>query len=248
MKVSVITVCYNSAQTIEDTIKSVINQDYPNIEYIIVDGLSKDNTLEIVNKHKDKIAKIVSEKDNGIYDAINKGIELASGELLSVLNSDDFFATSSVVSDVVESIAKENSDSSYGNLLYVNREETSKVLRTWISGEYYDGIFYKGWMPPHPTFFIKKWCYQKYGSFNLNLKSSADYELMLRMLHKNKIKVSYINKILVKMRVGGQSNVSLLNRLKGNQEDKIAWQLNGIKPNWYTLIWKPLSKIPQYFK
>lgn len=248
IKVSVITVCYNSEATIEDTIKSVVSQDYDNVEYILVDGVSKDNTLEIINKYKDKISKIVSEKDNGIYDAINKGISIATGDLISVLNSDDFFANNRVISKVVKKINETNADASYGDLLYVDRLNPSIIKRTWISGNYKKGMFYKGWMPPHPTFFIKKWCYQKFGVFNLTLKSSADYELMLRMIHKNNINVCYLNEVLVKMRDGGTSNVSLFNRIRGNKEDYLAWELNGIKPKWFTLFWKPLSKIPQYFK
>ena len=246
MKVSIITVSYNSAETIEETILSVVNQDYKNIEYIIVDGLSKDNTLDIVNKYKSKIATIVSEKDNGIYDALNKGISLATGDLIGLIHADDMYANNLVISDIVSSLSKSNADAVYADLNYVDRNDTSKIIRKWKSGEYKHGMFFKGWMPPHPTFFVRKSCYDTYGTFNLKLKSSADYELMLRMIHVNKIKLAYLPKLVVNMRAGGQSNVSILNRIRGNKEDHLAWQLNGLKPKMFTLIRKPLSKLIQY--
>jgi len=247
MKVSIVTVTYNSAETIEDTIKSVLNQDYNNIEYIIIDGVSKDNTLEIVNKYKDKIALIVSEKDRGIYDAIAKGIDKATGEVVVALNSDDMYASNDVISTVVELFKSSHADAVYGDLNYVDRNDTAKTIRKWKSGNYKKGHFLKGWMPPHPTFFVKKHCYAKYGSFNLSLRSAADYELMLRFIHKYEIKVAYLPKLIVNMRTGGQSNVSFKNRFKANREDKKAWEINGLKPGLFTLIRKPLSKIKQYF-
>jgi glycosyltransferase involved in cell wall biosynthesis len=248
MKVSIITISYNNAETIEDTILSVINQDYKNIEYIIVDGVSKDNTLEIANNYKSQIATIVSEKDNGIYDALNKGISLATGDIIGMIHADDLYANNTVISDIVNTFTKNDVDAVYADLNYVDRFDTSKTIRKWKSGEYKHGIFFKGWMPPHPTFFVKKSCYEKYGTFNLKLKSSADYELMLRMIHVNKIKLAYLPKLVVKMRAGGQSNVSLLNRIRGNKEDHLAWELNGLKPKMFTLIRKPLSKLIQYIR
>jgi glycosyltransferase involved in cell wall biosynthesis len=247
-KVTVITVCYNSAKTIEDTIESVINQTYNNIEYIIVDGLSTDNTLAIVNKYEGKIAKVVSEKDAGLYDAINKGIGLATGEIIANLNSDDFYIDNNVIADVVAQMEEEKSDTLYADLYYVEAEDTNKVVRNWVSGNYKKGMFFKGWMPPHPTFFVKKLVYDNYGTFNLELKSAADYEIMLRFIHKNNCSISYLNRVIVRMRVGGVSNNSLINRIKANLEDKKAWQINGLKPKAYTLLFKPLSKIGQFLK
>jgi glycosyltransferase len=247
MKVSIVTAAYNSAATIEDTIKSVVNQDYKPIEYIIVDGLSTDGTLEIVNQYKDKIAMVVSEKDYGIYDAIAKGIALATGDIVVALNSDDMYASSDIISRVVELFHSSKADAVYGDLNYVDRFDTDKIVRKWKSGEYKKGMFLKGWMPPHPTFFVRKSCYLKYGSFNLSLRSSADYELMLRFIHKHQIKVAYLPELIVNMRAGGQSNVSFKNRFKANQEDRKAWEINGLKPGIFTLIRKPLSKIKQYF-
>lgn len=247
LKVSIITVCFNSSETIEDTIQSVISQNYKNIEYIIVDGQSTDNTLAIIEKHKSNISRIISEKDKGIYDALNKGIMNATGELIAILHADDIYTSTDVISDVVDLINATNADCVYGDLQYVDRLNVSKVKRNWISGEYKKENFLKGWMPPHPSFFAKKICYDKFGLFNTNFTSAADYELMLRFLYKFNCSTSYLPKVLVKMRMGGKSNVTLLNRIKANREDKEAWLVNGLKPNAFTFFQKPLSKLNQFF-
>ncbi len=246
LKISIITVCYNSADTIEKTIQSVIEQDYKEIEYIIVDGKSTDETLAIIEKYKDRIKKIISEKDEGIYFAINKGIALASGEVIAILHADDFYANSKVISSIVKAFEAKEVDTVYGDLQYVNRADTSKLIRNWKSGEYKEGCFIKGWMPPHPSFFVRSYCYDRYGTFNTSLKSAADYEMMLRLIEKQKCSIAYIPEVLVKMRVGGKSNVSLLNRLRANREDKKAWLINGLKPGMFTFILKPLSKAGQF--
>ena len=249
MKVSIITITYNSAATVEDTLKSVVDQDYPNIEYLIIDGKSKDNTLQIVDKYKDKITKVVSEKDKGLYDALNKGIALASGDIVGMLHSDDLYATNQVISDIVKKFeSNPEAEGVYADLVFVDRNDINKITRTWESGDYEEGDFLNGWMPPHPTFFVRKECYERFGGFNTTLRLSADYELMLRMIHKNKIKLAYLPKVVVKMRMGGASNVSFFVRLKANIEDKMAWKLNGIKPGILTRFLKPASKIMQYFK
>lgn len=247
MKVSIITITYNSAATLKETIESVVNQTYSNIEYIIVDGLSQDNTLSIVNNYKDKISKVVSEKDKGLYDALNKGINLATGDLVGILHSDDFYTHPQVIEHVVKALQEDNADAVYADLYYVDRNDTSKIFRKWKSGHYKHGMFYKGWMPPHPTFFAKKSCYQKFGMFNLNFNSAADYELLLRLIHKHQIKLAYLPEFIIKMRVGGKSNQSFSNRLKANQEDRKAWKVNDLKPKFYTLYVKPLRKIVQFF-
>lgn len=247
MKISIITVSYNSAETIEHTIQSVLSQNYPNIEYIVIDGQSKDETISIVERYKSRIAVFVSEPDKGIYDAINKGIQKASGEVVAILNSDDFYVDSSVISDVMQEFSSQACDCLYGDLQYVDRTNTDAIKRNWKSGEYKYGLFFRGWMPPHPSFFIRRDCYTKYGMFNLQLKSAADYELMLRMLHVHQLKVAYLPRVLVKMRVGGMSNLSLMNRIKANREDQLAWKINDVKPKFYTLLFKPLSKIGQFF-
>jgi glycosyltransferase involved in cell wall biosynthesis len=247
LKVSIITVCYNSAETIEDTILSVVSQDYASIEYIVVDGKSSDTTLSIIEKYNSKITKFLSEKDDGIYFAINKGISLASGDIIAVLHADDVYYSNHVISDVVNTFTEKNTDTVYGNLYYVDRIDTSKIKRQWISGGYTKKSFLKGWMPPHPSFFVRKKCYDKFGVFNTSLHSAADYELMLRFLFKHNCSASYLPQVLVKMRVGGRSNVSLMNRIKANREDKKAWLMNELKPSLFTFIRKPLSKLGQFF-
>lgn len=246
MKISVITITWNSAATLEDTIRSVVEQDYNNIEYIIVDGLSTDNTIAIAEKYKDRIAKIVSEKDKGLYYAINKGVELATGDVVAILHSDDFYIDSKVLGKVARAFEGSGADAVYGDLYYVDKDNTNKIVRKWRSGNYRHGMFLNGWMPPHPAFFVKRSCYQQFGLFNTQLRSAADYEIMLRFIHKHRIKLAYIPEYLVKMRTGGQSNASVKNRVKANNEDRIAWKLNGLRPRFYTLTLKPLRKIFQY--
>lgn len=224
-------------------------QDYPNIEYLIIDGKSKDNTLDIVNKYKDKISKVVSEKDKGLYDALNKGIKHATGDVIGMLHSDDLYENPQVISRIVETFKKNpGTEGVYADLVFVHRNDTNKPMRVWESGTYEEGAFLKGWMPPHPTFFVRKEVYEKFGGFNTSLKLSADYELMLRLIHKNNIKLAYLPETIVKMRMGGVSNVSFFVKLKANIEDKMAWKLNGMKPKFSTLIMKPLRKLGQYFK
>jgi len=245
MKVSIITATFNSASTIADTLESVRIQTYPTIEHIIVDGLSTDNTLTIVNNAQ-RIEQVVSEKDNGIYDAMNKGIALTNGEIIGILNSDDFYAHEKVIEEVVALFEQTDCDAVYGNLIFVHPDNPKKVLRKWIAGGYDLNLFLKGWMPPHPTFFVKKSIYDQLGNFNIALRSSADYELLLRFLYVNKIKVEYLHDVLVHMRSGGQSTKSFSNRIKAHKEDYMAWRLNGITPKWYTLMLKPVRKIKQF--
>lgn len=246
MRFSIITVTYNSASTLEQTILSVIGQTYPNLEYIIVDGKSTDETLEIIKKYQHKISKIVSETDQGLYHAINKGIDLATGDVVGIIHSDDFYIDSGVIQKYADTFLKTGADSVYGDLYYIDKNDTEKIIRKWKSGEHTAHSFINGWMPPHPTFFVKKEVYQKFGKFNLEFKSAADYELMLRFIQKNRISISYLPEYTVKMRVGGKSNVSLRNRILANLEDRRAWKINGLKPRFYTLFLKPLRKIFQF--
>lgn len=248
MKVSIITITYNSAATIRDTIESVLNQTYSDIEYIIVDGLSKDNTLNIVSEYSNRIAKVVSEKDHGLYDALNKGIKLCTGDIVGLIHSDDFYTSNTVIEKLVNKIKSENADAVYADLYYVDKDDTNRIFRKWHSGEYKHGMFYNGWMPPHPTFFVKREFYKRYGLFNTQFKSAADYELMLRFIHKHHLKLAYLPEFIVKMRVGGKSNVSIKNRIRANQEDRLAWKVNGLTPKLHTLYAKPLRKIVQLFK
>jgi glycosyltransferase involved in cell wall biosynthesis len=248
MKISLITVAYNSEETIEETILSVLSQKEIDLEYIVIDGASSDSTCNIIEKYKEHISVFVSEKDEGIYDAMNKGIHLASGDVIGILNSDDVFASNTILEKVNRAFERQNIDALYGDLVYVDRHNLDEVKRKWISGKYSTGDFKKGWMPPHPTFYVKKEVYEKYGVFNLDFSSAADYEIMLRFVHKHKIPLSYLPEIMVKMRQGGQSNASIINRLKANREDKKAWIVNGLKPGPFTLMLKPLSKLGQFIK
>ena len=246
MKISIITVCYNSAATIADTIMSISKQTYPNIEYIVVDGLSKDNTVEIIQKNEGVISKWISEKDNGIYDAMNKGIAMVTGDVIGILNADDVYADNNVLDDVMKAFNDETISGVYGDLKYVQQNDLSKVIRFWKSGTYRPGKFLEGWMPPHPTFYVRKKVYDEFGVFRTDMPSASDYEFMLRVIHVKNIKLAYIPKVFVLMREGGLSNRSLQHRLNANRDDRRAWTVNGVQPKFYTLLMKPLSKILQF--
>ncbi|MBC7848841.1 MAG: glycosyltransferase [Chitinophagaceae bacterium] len=245
MKISIITASFNSAGTITDTLQSVATQTYTDIEHIIVDGASQDATLQIVSRYGN-VAKVLSEKDNGIYDAMNKGIRLASGSIVGILNSDDFYVDPFVIEQVMKLFENDSVDAVYGDLQYVDASNTAKVVRTWKAGTYNQRSFYNGWMPPHPTFFVRKSLYDRFGVFNLELRTAADYEIILRFLVKHQIKATYLPKIVVRMRTGGASNSSIKQRLKANREDRRAWEINGLHPTVFTLILKPLRKINQF--
>ncbi len=245
MKFSIITVSYNAASTIGDTLKSIADQSYNSIEHIIIDGASSDNTAEIVANFP-HVALYVSEKDKGIYHAMNKGIELATGDVIGILNADDVYSHHEVLHNVAELFNDSSVDAVYADLYFVDSADTRKVKRKWRSGSYKVNDFYWGWMPPHPTFFVRRSVYLNLGMFNTVLNSSADYELMLRLLLKHEIKAAYLQDVIVNMRLGGKSTESLKNRLIANQEDRMAWALNGVKPHYFTLILKPLRKLKQF--
>jgi glycosyltransferase involved in cell wall biosynthesis len=247
MKISIITAVLNSKDFIEDCIQSVLNQAYKDIEYIIIDGGSTDGTVEIIKGHQSRITKLVSERDNGIYNAMNKGISLATGEVIGILNADDFYSDSGIIEKVAQVFENGDIESCYGDLEYVDAVDTGKVIRYWRSGSYHINKFYSGWMPPHPTFFVRRSVYQRYGLFNLALGSAADYELMLRFLVKHRITAAYIPEVIVKMRTGGVSNASLKNRIHANRMDRRAWSVNGLNPYPWTLLFKPLRKVYQFF-
>lgn len=248
MKISIITIAWNSATTIEATIQSVLAQKYPEVEYIIIDGASTDGTIDIVNRYRDRIATVVSEKDKGIYDAMNKGVERATGDVIGILNSDDFYADEKVLSDVAAQFKETHADGLYADLVYVDREDTDRIIRYWKAGNYRHGMFRSGWMPPHPTFFVKRSCYEQFGTYTLELRSAADYELMLRFIHKHKIKLTYLPRVITRMRLGGESNVTLRNRIRANKEDRRAWRMNALRPGPLTLTMKPLRKLGQFIR
>ena len=247
-KISIITVAYNSDKTINHTIESVLSQEYNNLEYIIIDGGSTDKTNEIIESYGDKISQYISEKDDGIYDAMNKGIRISTGKYIGIINSDDFYPDSNIIQKVVNKIEEKKSDCLYADLVYVDSENTKEIKRYWKSGEFNRTNFTKGWMIPHPTFFVSKEIYNTFGLYNLSLKSASDYEMILRLLYKNKISVSYLPEVIIHMRDGGYSNQSIWSRLRGNNEDLKAWELNGIKSPKFLRLRKPLSKLSQFIK
>lgn len=244
--ISVITVVYNNETYIRQALESVLSQSLKNIEYIVIDGGSRDKTLDIIQEYRDKIQVLISEPDTGIYNAMNKGLKQCSGEIVAILNSDDVYADPEVLQRVYDCFHSTGADAVYGDLVYVQPEDIHQVVRYWKSGKYWVRNFLFGWMPPHPSFFLKTEYYHKFGLFDESLKSAADYELMLRMLFRHKLKAVWLPGVLVRMRTGGQSNISFAHRLKANQEDRRAWQINGLKPYFFTLTLKPLRKITQF--
>ena len=246
MKVSIITVCFNSANTIEQAIQSILCQTYSDIEHIVVDGGSMDGTLEVIGRYKNSISKLVSERDSGIYDAMNKGLNLATGDIVGFLNADDFYADKGTIEQIATAVQDNNTDCCYGDLEYVDRNDHRKIVRRWKSRPYQDGLFEKGWHPPHPTFFVKRSVIEQYGCFNLNYNIAADYELMLRLLRKIGVKSCYIPVVLVKMRIGGESNKNLIKILKANVQCYLAWRENGLRISPFSILRKPLSKLAQY--
>ncbi|KHT28383.1 glycosyltransferase family 2 protein [Pectobacterium carotovorum] len=247
MKVSIITATYNSAKTISDTLKSLNAQTYPDIEYIIIDGGSKDNTLSLIESSCSRVSVIISEPDKGIYDALNKGILSATGDIIGFLHSDDFFAYPDAVKDIVDAMHESNADAVYGDLNYISSTDNDVIVRKWVSGGFDINKMKLGWMPPHPTFYMKRSCYQRFGSFDLSYRISADYDSLLRYLWIHKITVKYIPKVIINMRVGGMSNRSLSNMIMKTKEDVKAMKSN--KLPWLSAVaGKNLSKIPQFFK
>lgn len=247
MKVSIITATYNSAGTIIDTLRSLEVQTYQNIEYIIVDGDSTDNTLNVISENCTRVKTIISEKDAGIYDALNKGISVATGDIVGFLHSDDVFAYPDAVADIVSTFDRESSDAVYADLQYVDKLNIEKVLRNWESKPYSREKVTSGWMPPHPTFYMKKSLYDRHGYFDISYKISADYDSILRYLWVGEVKLSYLPKVLIKMRVGGASNRNLSNIIRKTNEDIRALKNNNI-PWFKAIILKNTSKIPQFFK
>ena len=247
MKVSVITVCLNSAETIEDTIRSVILQDYKDIEYIVVDGASEDGTRKILQKYRNRISSCVSESDKGIYDAMNRGIKASTGDIIAFLNADDVYAYDKVISELVALLTADHLDAVYGDLAYVDHKDGSKVVRYWHAGEYRPNAFYHGWVPPHPAFFCRKSVFERYGPFNTKYKTAGDFELMLRFIEKHRIALGYIPKILVRMRPGGRAN-TIRGVIEGNKEIIRAFRANGLRLPLQFFWRKPFLKFAQLLK
>ena len=222
MKISVITVCFNSAETIADTLKSIVNQTHEDIEQIVVDGGSNDSTLALVRDQALPGVIVISEPDKGIYDAMNKGIAVATGDVIGFINSDDFYPSPGVLAVVVSAFESSGADCCYGDLCYVQQDDVSKTVRYWRSAPFSPGLFDRGWCPPHPTFFVRREVCVRLGGFDLSFNIAADFELMMRYLEAAQITSRYIPQVLVKMRLGGITNRSLINIFKQNIEIRRA--------------------------
>lgn len=247
MKISIITVCYDSALTIYDAINSVNIQTFSNIEHIFIDGGSKDSTVDIINNNSKREKVIVSEKDNGLYDAINKGIKMASGDVLGFVHSDDLLASGDVISEIAKEFNKCYYDGVYGDLNYVSLKDTSSIIRKWKSKSFEKRLLNHGWMPAHPTVFLRKEVYEKHGLFNLNYKIAADYDFIIRIFKDETLKFKYLPKVFTNMRIGGASNHSLKNIMQKSREDYKVIKTHKIG-GLYTLFMKNYSKIEQFLK
>ena len=247
IKISIITATWNSEKTVADTLRSVQSQSYENIEYLVIDGASTDNTLDIVQRDGGHVDRIISEPDKGIYDALNKGIANASGDVVGFLHSDDIYAHKDALRQIADAFTTNNVDAIYGDLDYVSKDNQEKLIRHWKSNPFQRKKMRYGWMPPHPTFYMKTERYRELGSFDLQFKIAADYDSLLRYLWKHRVSVAYIPNVLVKMRLGGASNRSIKNILQKSREDCRAMKNNGV-PRLLALPGKNLSKVPQFFR
>ncbi len=243
--ISIVTVAKNASTDISACVESVQKQNFI-AEHVIAVGSSRDRSAPILDRLPDTV-RILYGPDSGIYDAMNKGLSATTGDVVGTLNADDIYAHSEVLSRVAAVFENPAVDSCYGDLIYVAASNPSKVVRYWKSNPYAETLWFKGWMPPHPTFFVRRSVYEKYGGFNRNLGSSADYELMLRLFMHHHITTAYIPEIMVIMKNGGQSNASLRNRIVANRMDKKAWRVNGLKAKPWTFVAKPLLKVGQFF-
>jgi glycosyltransferase len=244
MKVTIVTVSFNSARTIADTLRSVAGQAYGDIEHIVIDGGSRDATASIVRQHGQRVSRFVSEPDKGIYDAMNKGLAFATGEFIGYLNADDTYAGDSVVSRVAEAAARAPVDAIFGDLVYVDEKEGERVIRRWRAGAFSMGRLRRGWMPPHPTLFVRTALLREIGGFNTGFRVAADYDCVLRLFARNGLRVAYIEKELVRMRLGGVSNGSIAGVWRKSREDLHALRSNGVG-GIYTLMCKNIRKVGQ---
>jgi len=245
IRISVITVCYNSAATVRETLLSVAEQTHPDIEHIIVDGGSSDATLSLVQQYRRHSGPLISEPDRGIYDAMNKGLALATGEVVGFLNSDDVYADAGVLSRIAETFATPAADACYGDLVYVAASRPDRVVRYWRSRAYRPGLCRRGWMPAHPTFYVRREAYQRYGGFDESLRIAADFEICLRLLEVHRLPVIYLPGVLVKMRTGGASNSSLRNVIRSNREVAKALHKHGYPAGLLLIVLKLASKLAQ---
>ncbi len=250
MKISIITVVYNNPKVFEalDSILSQRLEEDDNLELIVIDGGSNDGTVEILEKYRNRIDVLLSEPDDGIYDAMNKGIKVSDGDIIGTLNSDDIYQDEASLSAILQSFKESDAQIVFGDLVYVRETDPSVIVRYWKSRPYTEGLFERGWMPPHPTFFVRKQVYLDHGCFDLRFRLASDFELTMRFLAKAKVLSLYIPRIIVRMRMGGATNNSLINILKGNLESYRACKKNNLKVSLLFVVFKILSRIPQFFK
>jgi len=248
IKISIITVSFQSGATIEQTIQSVLSQTYSNIEYLIIDGASKDNTLQIIEKYKNRISHIVSEPDKGIYNAMNKGIKLATGEIIGILNSDDFFCNNQIIENVVNAFSIQQIDALYGDVQFIDPIQPQKITRYYSSKRFKPFMFKYGFMPAHPSFYAKRELFEKYGLYKEDYKIASDYELLIRFLYVNKIKTTYLNFPFVTMQMGGVSTKSFRSNIILNQEIVRGCKENNLYTNLFFVYLKYFIKIFELIK
>jgi len=248
MKVTIITVCFNSASTIRDTIESVLGQNYPDIEYIVIDGASSDATMDVVREYGDHINVVISEPDKGIYDAMNKGIQLATGDVVGLLNSDDFYSDDSSVSRLIACMEATDSDTVFADLAIVDGKDTERTIRYYSSDAFHPGRLRYGWMPAHPTFFVKRELYETHGGFSLDYCIASDFEMVARLLYTAKASYSYLPGVVVKMRAGGASTSGLKSSWILNREIVRACLANGIKTSLPRVLLKIPAKLMEYIR
>jgi len=247
MKISLITVTYNSAATLQDTIDSVARQDFKNVEYIIVDGASKDNTVDIIKRNHNHVAHWISEPDKGIYDAMNKGLKMATGDVVGIINSDDFYHEANVLSTVMQQFEDPGIDAVFGDLVFVDPANLAKVVRKYSSRNWHPGKFARGFMPAHPTFFVRKKYYEQFGFFKTDYKIAADYELLIRFLYVHKLRYHYLPITMVTMRKGGVSSNGIRSNIILNNEIIRGCRENGIKTNVLKIYPKYFVKLFELF-
>lgn len=247
MKISIITVVFNAERYLRDCLVSVLTQDYSNIEYIVIDGASTDKSFEIAQDYKEQISVLISEPDNGMYDALNKGIAMATGDVIGILNADDILATNQVITNVVNLFNQKNVDAIYGDLNYVAPENVAQIQRKWRSSTAKPSDLALGWMPAHPTLYVKRKIFSQLGGYSQDYGSAADYELMLRFLYKNKLSTAYLPLLMVKMRSGGMSNQSMKHRYTAFLNDYAALKNNRVPFPFLALSLKKIRKIQQFF-
>ncbi|WP_066708312.1 glycosyltransferase family 2 protein [Celeribacter ethanolicus] len=245
MKISIITAVYNREATIGQALQSVAEQSYDNVEHLIIDGASTDRTLDEVERFKTPNMRVISEPDDGIYHALNKGIDLASGDVVGLMHSDDFFAHTDVLKHVAQKFSSSWTDAVYGDLDYVSASDTNKVIRHWVAGQYASSKLRRGWMPPHPSLFLRSSVMKRWGGYDTSFRIAADYDSILRYFGRGNISAAYLPEVLVKMRVGGESNRSLERILRKSSEDYRALKKNEVG-GVGALIWKNLSKLGQF--